>query len=545
MSKLNPKNAGVTQNKMTISHNGNVQSVKAEAQQLYEIIVSTLYGKDDFYEDNDARLVRLVNATEILVKKDQMDFIANAILHARHVMNIRAMPLILTVVFAKIVRDQNKQYGKMRELVRDVIARADQITDMYAIALRIFGGKNKIPMAVKRGVADAFNKFDAYQLGKYNVDGAVKLRDVLRITHPSPAVAEQGAVFEKIMAGTLETPYTWETELSANGQKPVVERKSKARLWGELVASGQMGYMALLRNLRNISEAFEADPDTVVNVSAQYNQKVETKARRIDPAELDAKVDAPLKDVMEVVYARLADPFEVKRSKQLPFRFISALDNVQQFGNTKLVRSISRALDASLSNIPKIGNNVWIIIDCSGSMGGGYGHTTANSPIATACLFAAALAKANAEATNLKITMFSDNAAHVAVNTDDSIVSIKQSLVNKVYGGGTNLQAALDMKGQLGFEPDTVIVLSDMEVNSLRAHNSASSIFSADTVKIAINLASNDSTPIGEKAGWYQLAGWSEKLFSFIPAMRNKTSVVKTLSVPYLGMEIKNLHTSA
>ena len=154
--------------------------------------------------------------------------------------------------------------------------------------------------------------------------------------------------------------------------------------------------------------------------------------------------------------------------------------------------------------------------------------------IKTACLFAGALAKANANASNMVVTMFSDNAKNHSINTNNSILSISADLESKVYGGGTNLEAALAMKDKLGFEPDTIVVLSDMEVNQLRG-GTVPKTFCPDAIKIAINLNSRDSTPIGEKAGWYQLAGWSEKLFDFIPAMRDGVTVVETLSKPYLG----------
>lgn len=332
----------------------------------------------------------------------------------------------------------------------------------------------------------------------------MKLKDVLRIVHPKGSNEEQGKLFQKIMKDALEVPYTWEVELSKNGQLPESERKSKDVLWGELIASGKLGYMALLRNLRNIKEA------------------------GVGAATLDA------------VYKRLEDPEQVRKSKQLPFRFVNALNSVEQFHDAKLTRALSRAVDASLGNLPQVGENVWIIIDCSGSMGGGYGWGNSDrgnaTPIKTACLFAAALAKANGDAANVRVTMFSDSAKHVSVNTDDSVLSITEKLMKNIYGGGTNLQAALDLKGKLGFEPDTVVVLSDMQVNMLSSRD-VSALFDKNCVKVAINLNAYESTPLDENKGWYQLAGFSERLFDFIPAMRDKQSVVKVLSKPYTGLQ--------
>lgn len=40
-----------------------------------------------------------------------------------------------------------------------------------------------VTLMIKHGLANAFGKFDEYQFAKYNRDGAVKLRDVLFLTH--------------------------------------------------------------------------------------------------------------------------------------------------------------------------------------------------------------------------------------------------------------------------------------------------------------------------------------------------------------------------
>lgn len=499
MSKLNkPNQAPAKLNKVAVSYNGNPQYLKDTEMQLYEVVTMTLYGKDEYYESSDKRLERLQSLVGAVVHTNKMDFVANLIVHARSVMNIRSMPVILAVEFAKALRDQNKQYANMRTVVRDVIQRADQITDLYAYALATFGSKKAIPMAIKRGVADAFDKFDEYQFAKYNRNGAVKLRDVLRIVHPSGKTPEQGELFQKLMKDELAVPYTWETELSKNGQLPVSERKSDAQLWGELVESNKVPYMALLRNLRNIAQAKVAD------------------------------------SVIKQVCERLADPRQVERSKQLPFRYINALDALAQATGAssadvqRLSVAVREAAQHSLANIPAIGDNVWIILDVSGSMQG--------NPVRTGALFAAALVGASKSASNVKLTIFSDRAAYVDVKPSANLFTNVEEIMKKLYGGGTNLQAALDLKSKLGFEPDTVIVFSDMQVNQLSSRRDSVRIFKNDAIKVAFNLNAYESTPVSVIDDWYQLSGWSERAFDFIPAMRNKVSVVDYLSKPYMGL---------
>lgn len=437
-----------------------------------------------------------------LVKAGKHDVIANIIIHARTDMYIRSMPIVMTVQFAEALRIANKTYPALRTLVRDVIQRADQITDLYAVALSTFGGKKFIPTAIKNGVADAFLKFNAYQIEKYNRAGAVKLRDVLQIVHPKAKTKLQGELFSQIITDTVPTPYTWETELSINGTLPADKKKTDTQLWTELVSSGKLGYMALLRNLRNI---------------------------------ITAGVDA---DLQARVIATLTDPEEIAKNKQLPFRYINAQKAITGSGPNWL-RAINNALNQSFVNVPKIGENVWIIIDCSGSMEGGYStRQTGTAPIDTAVLFAAALVKANADSANVRVTMFSNNAEHVDVNPDDTVTSIAAYLRGKVYGGGTALQSALNLKSKLGFEPDTVVVLSDMQVDRLDRAN-PSSYFTNECVKVAINLDAYESTPIGDLNGWFQLSGFSERLFDMIPAMREQGSVAKRFNHAYEPAVVK------
>jgi 60 kDa SS-A/Ro ribonucleoprotein len=96
-------------------------------------------------------------------------------------------------------------------------------------------------------LARAFTKFNAYQLAKYNRDNAIKLRDVLFLSHAKPKDAEQAETWKKLVENTLESPDTWEVMLSSG--------KDKKETWTNLVEEGRLGGLATLRNLRNMQEA--------------------------------------------------------------------------------------------------------------------------------------------------------------------------------------------------------------------------------------------------------------------------------------------------
>jgi len=485
MSKLNQKNKQPRVN----SYQGNSQFKHSPKQDLYNLACMTLIGRDSYYESASEPIKRMKKLIFSLVETDDMDYIANLCIHARTKMNIRSAPIVMVVLLTEALREQSKTYSYMRSLVCDVIQRADQLTDMYATALNVFGDKRKVPMAIKNGVADAFNKFDEYQFGKYKGTGKqLSLAKLIRIVHPKSKSKEQGAIFEKIVKESLDIPYTWETELSA-------ANKEKKVIWEELVNSKRLGYMATLRNLNNMLKE---------NVSS---------------------------DTLEKVCNYISNPMAVAKSKQLPYRFLSAIGATADHANTKIKSSISKALDLSLNNIPDIGDNIWIIIDCSGSMGYKYGATVNVFDIAS--LFAAAIAKRNGEsAKNMKITLFSDNAEHVSIDTNGPILSIIKEFSSNIHGYGTNLNAALNEYNSLGFKPDTMILFSDMQVN--RLSNQSNAILNDHNItRIAFNVGNYNNSPVTELNGWYQITGYSDGIFSYLHAMKEKVSVTKMLDTEY------------
>ena len=234
----------------------------------------------------------------------------------------------------------------MRKTVGKVIGRADEITEMlayYQMANKRAGSKklNRLSKQMQKGIADAFNKFDEYQFAKYNRAAEIKLRDALFLVHPKAKDEKQQALFDKIASDTLNVAYTWETELSKAGQKEAKTEAEKAaafkETWEKLIDSGKMGYMATLRNLRNILN---------YKVSVEHVEKV---------AEF------------------LANPYQVSKSKQFPFRFLAAhneLTKVVSGQTPTLLDALENALKASAANIKGFDANTKVVVgaDLSGSM---------------------------------------------------------------------------------------------------------------------------------------------------------------------------------
>ena len=154
--------------------------INAEAQ-LRRSVLSTLLWENQYYENGQTIAQRI---KELASQVDPVKVAALAV-EAREVQKLRHVPLLLAAALAP----------RGGALVGDTIARVIQRADELAEFLAIYWGMQEAPKGkgslrpsplskqVKRGLAQAFTKFDEYQLAKYNRDEAIKLRDVLFLTH--------------------------------------------------------------------------------------------------------------------------------------------------------------------------------------------------------------------------------------------------------------------------------------------------------------------------------------------------------------------------
>lgn len=215
-------------------------------QALRRTVLSCLLWESEFYEDGTAVAERIVENAE----KVAPPVLAALAVEARTRFNLRHAPLLLLTVLART--------GSGSSLVSDTIVKTIQRADELAEFLAIYWRNGKTPLSaqVKKGLARAFGNFDAYQLAKYNRDYAVKLRDVMFLVHPKPADAAQADIWRKLADNDLESPDTWEVSLSAGTDKKATFER--------LLRERKLGYLALLRNLRNMVEA-DVDPALVTD----------------------------------------------------------------------------------------------------------------------------------------------------------------------------------------------------------------------------------------------------------------------------------------
>lgn len=237
MSSLNK--SAYRQNARAMTPAGTVVRGISAEKQLVRMTLANMLWEDQFYVDGKKSAELIAD----LVKKVDAKFVSNLAIMARTQFKMRHIPLLLTRELARTSR-------LAADVLNTVIQRPDEMSEF----LSIYWKEGKIPLAnqVKKGLAKAMGKFNEYQLAKWDKNSAaVKLRDVLFLTHPKPVNKSQEDLFKRIANKQLATPDTWETELSGGA--------NKAETFTRLMAEKKLGALAFLRNLRNMTDAGISD----------------------------------------------------------------------------------------------------------------------------------------------------------------------------------------------------------------------------------------------------------------------------------------------
>lgn len=437
-----------------ITFEGGVGFERNAKGELFLLAVSNFVNEKTFYEsgkDRDERFERLVHQVAV----EDPGWLTQFIPWLRNGANMRSASLVAGVEAARALIAAGKPGG--RQLIAGSMARADEPGEALAYWLGRYG--RPIPHPVKRGIADAAARlYNEYGLLKYDTPAhAVRFGDVVDMTQPKRTVGykedlyrlaldrrtgKENGVPESLKmirnegnfrSEVAEGSFDWEhffqrtdlpETLRAAGLNwedvlPRVPAQYKKAAWEALAPS--MGYMAALRNLRNFDEA---------GISEQ---------------------------AAAAVIARLSDPQEVARSRQLPFRFLAAQENMtsQRWGH-----ALDLALQSSLANIPTLGGKTLVLVDTSASMTGmTFSARSKMTPAKAAALFGVALA---AKGEDVDMRGFADGVFTNPVKKGSSVLLGVQAFLRRTgeVGHGTDINRAV-RTSYAGH--DRVVIISDMQ----------------------------------------------------------------------------------
>jgi hypothetical protein len=417
--------------------------------------------EDTFYEGGVEIAQRIHEEVAAVLKlKNGADIVGNIAYEARTKFKLRHAPLWLVLA---IVRNPSPQArAVVAGAVASIIQRPDEIPEFLAMLWK--EKKTPIPNQVKKGLAEAFRKFDRYSLSKYaNRDAAVKLRDVLFMVHAKPKDVEQAQLWKELAANELTAPDTWEANLSAG--------KNKKETFERLIAENSIGALALLRNLRNMT---------------------------------DAGVDiGTIRGALKIM----------KTERVLPFRFITAAKYAPS-----LEPDLESAMFRCMENTPKLAGRTVLVVDCSGSM---HGNVSGKSELLRldAAASLAMLLREVCEDVAVYATAGDDYRRQHATMLIPSRRGfglrdlLKYENTGRVIGGGgIFLKQVVDLLREKESKTDRIIVFTDEQDCDLVNKPASAKPFGKNNYLINVG---NDKNGIGY-GDWVHIDGWSEAIVEYI-----------------------------
>lgn len=431
----------------------------------------TSFAQDQYYRKANTTFAELVK----LLTEVDAEFAAKAGIYARTKYGMRSISHVLAAELSAYA--SGEKWAK--SFYEKIIYRPDDMLEILSYYMNK-GGKT-VPNAMKKGFAQAFGKFDAYQLAKYRGENrAVKLVDAVNLVHPKPT-AKNAEALRKLMAGELKSTTTWEAKLTKAGQTAENAKdkaKKKEAAWKELIESRKLGYFALLRNLRNIADQ---SPKTL---------------------------NAALK--------MLKDERLIKKSLVLPFRYLTAY---KQFDGTdaksrKIRAALDVAIEISCNNVPALKNTL-VAIDNSGSMQSRVANSKHLMCSEAGAIFGMVLAKK----CNADIMEFGTTARYIKYNLNDSVTHFGATFADKnKVGHGTNFHAIFEKANR---KYDRIVIFSDMQAwiggtspaaESLKTYKNRTG---ANPYVYAFDLLGYGTSQF-TTGQVFQLAGFSDKVFDIM-----------------------------
>lgn len=497
------------------NHKGGLGFERDAKSELFLSAVSD-FVQDSYYESSEARQARTRSLVSEIAISDP-EWLGKFVPWLRNEANLRSISLVIAMEGAASMVANGVPGG--RSLVSSALTRADEPGE--ALAYWMSKNGRKIPSAIKRGIADAaVNTYNEFSFGKYDSDSkGFTFSDVIRLTHPKPKSDVQADLFKYAISYRFDSSVIVPDSLGMikNRKNVLAMNKDSLRkllkssegsgvlksagltwesvagsvgldadIWTALIPN--MGYMALIRNISNFTKH---------NVSTS---------------------------VLKGVADRLADPEQVSKSRQLPFRFLSAYKANEY--NSMFGYALELALVESMNNIPELKGKTLILVDRSGSMFNTPGKSTGLNFADSAAIFGIAIAL---RAESAKLVQYGEAYGGYGGRykvSHEEVPFKKGDSILKTLGkfrdmGGTDTPLAI--KENFDGSYDRVILITDEQY---RSYGMSVNIHPGELIPSHIpmytwNLAGYKYGQTENKPNRYTFGGLNDQAFKLIPLLES------------------------
>jgi hypothetical protein len=485
----------------TGTHEGGHAYRRDAESELFVLAASNMVGEDTFYERGpvrDDRFVALIHD----VTASNPALVAGLAPYLRDKLRMRSASVVMAAEYVVAGGPQG------RAVVNGVLQRPDEPAEMIGYWITTHG--RHLPMAVKRGVADAARRmYNERAVLRYDgLSRQVRMADVLELAHPQPRDDRQSALFRWLLdrrhhddavadpavlpvlaaAAELESVPVDHRRTVLRARGPVAlaeagfswERMSgwlpggmDAEAWTNVIPS--MGVMALVRNLRNFDEA--GIPE----------------------------------DAVDAVIAKITDVEEVAKARLFPYQVWSAYKHAPSDNWT---RALGRTLDLTVGNIPRLDSTL-VVIDTSSSMQAPVSGRSKLARVEVAAVMAMATVR---RARDVDVVVFGARNARVKGLGGASVLAGVAKVVGLVgsVGHSTFGHTAIAKHFDPGRHQRVVIFTDDQQHDSGRVR--------LDHVPLiyTFNLAGYrpSALPAGER-GRYTLGGFTDATFTVMKVLED------------------------
>lgn len=490
-------------------------------------------------------------------------FLAQAIVYARTEGLLRVAPITALVVLSAAESADAKEL--FRRAFPKVIQTPGDLQDFLTLcrgsALRGMG--KTVARAANRWLA-GMSQYHAIKYGSESQQ--MSLRDIYRMTRPKLA-GEANAIARYIVKGEVAPELAQIAGYEAFKREAQAFRATRASLSDVEAAAAEGRMLALVAEHRLPWEvvAGQALPSAALWSAMVRQMPYMALLRNVRNALKYGVMDDPA--LLASITGVLADPKRVEMSKQLPFRFYSALKALEgdggeqrdgrrasrrghqmplvsvppagpqdapepepESGSAKApaVQALRAALEAALEhsfvNMPELGRRVLVANDISGSMSARPSAKSDMTMAEIAGIFAAAVFK-KAEAG--AIVSFDTTAHPRTVSKVQGIAEIARAISG--HGGGTSLSAPIEYAFG-GKHParvyDVAVFITDSEswYDHLTRNRGVLDLIREYRTRVNPELKcffvqlmpyQHAVVPEGEPGCWY-IYGWSASILSYI-----------------------------
>jgi len=392
--------------------------------------------------------------------------------------------------------------------------------DMIEIAALLkdstHGLANALPAVIRRAIGTKLNRLSEFHAIKYRKARQFGLKHVVRLCHPRPASPRQSTLFRYILDRTTWLPMSQQErdalpmvdafEALRRGDAcdaALLDRCIEARLPWEMVVphfgstrkvwskvAFTLPIMALVRNLRNLHEV------------------------------------GSLKDraVRGHVRTQLTDPEIIRRSRQLPFRWLAAY-RVMEGLDPEVARWLETAMELSVANLPRLPGVTAIACDNSGSM---HSPISSRSEIQAIDIGSVLGAVADTMCEQNLLFTFGTTINLLQFHRPGRILSRARQIATDYVGYATHAYKVLKVLLHLRIPVDRILFFTDMQIYGAGSCWSADEDFTCLLGRYRQEVAPNARTYIfnlqpdehfmtpADQHGVTTFSGWNADLLSYV-----------------------------